>query len=270
MTDTTLFALYDAREGAAQAAERLAAEVGLASSDITVIPQQGSASGDAGNTAFLGALENLRISDPDRQAYVEAIRRGGALLAARVEEDSAETAMDVLEKHGAVDIDDRQQAWRAEGWKGGETHETSSAAPRHGGAAEHSSITLAEEQLRVGKRAVEGGRVRVRRYVVETPVEEQVTLHDEHVSVEHRKMDRPATAADGALFEEQTVEMTGTNEEATVSKTAHVTGEVVVSKDTQERAETVRDTVRHTDVAVDDEPATGDNRAAERTSRNAG
>ena len=54
------------------------------------------------------------------------------------------------------------------------------------------AIPIVEEQLRVGKRQVAGGRVRVRSYVVETPVQEQVTLRDETVRVERRPVDRPA------------------------------------------------------------------------------
>jgi stress response protein YsnF len=87
---------------------------------------------------------------------------------------------------------------------------------------------------------------------VETPVEEQVTLRDEHVSVERRTVDRAPTPADEALFAERTIEATETDEEAVVSKTAHVTGEVVLSKTAEERVETVRDTVRRTEVEVED------------------
>ena len=54
-------------------------------------------------------------------------------------------------------------------------------------------IPLTEEQLKVGKRDVSHGRVRVRSYVVEEPVEEQVNLRQEHVHVERRPVDRPAT-----------------------------------------------------------------------------
>jgi hypothetical protein len=64
------------------------------------------------------------------------------------------------------------------------------------------------------------------------------------------------------LFAGRTVEMTETAEEAVVSKTAHVTEEVVVSKDSDERVEKVRDTVRHTEVEVDDTRATDDGMAA--------
>ena len=96
----------------------------------------------------------------------------------------------------------------------------------------------------------------MRSYVVETPVEEQVALRQERVDVERRPVDRPVTEAD-RLFQERAVEATETTEEAVVSKEARVTEEVVVRKEAEERTETVRDTVRRTEVEVDDERHAG-------------
>jgi uncharacterized protein (TIGR02271 family) len=119
-------------------------------------------------------------------------------------------------------------------------------------------IDLAEETLRVGKRTVGGGRVRVRSYLVETPIEEQVTLREEHVAIERRPMDRAPTAADEALFGERVIEATEVSEEAVVAKEARVTEEVVLRKGTEERVETVHDTVRRTEVEVEDTRTTDD------------
>ena len=91
-------------------------------------------------------------------------------------------------------------------------------------------IALVEERLTVGKRTVAGGSVRVRSYVLETPVEEQVSLRDETVSIERRAADRPVTGADGAAFRDRTIEATETDQEAVVAKTARVTGELVMRK----------------------------------------
>jgi uncharacterized protein (TIGR02271 family) len=113
-------------------------------------------------------------------------------------------------------------------------------------------IPIVEERLRVGKRETAHGRVRIRSYVVETPVQEQVTLHEERVQVDRRPVDRPVGAADD-VFRERTIEATETSEEAVVSKEARVKEEVVVRKQAEERTETVRDTVRQTKVEVEDE-----------------
>jgi len=112
-------------------------------------------------------------------------------------------------------------------------------------------IPVVEEQLQVGKRAVEHGRVRVRSYVTEQPVSEQVSLREENVNVERRPVDRPITGADA--FQERTIEMTEQGEEAVVSKEARVTEEVVLDKDVEQRSQTVQDTVRRTEVEVEDE-----------------
>jgi len=78
-------------------------------------------------------------------------------------------------------------------------------------------IPVAEEQIRVGKRDVSHGRVRVRSYIVETPVNEAVNLREEHVHVERRPVDRSLSDADRA-FQERTIEAEERGEEAVVSK----------------------------------------------------
>jgi uncharacterized protein (TIGR02271 family) len=275
MTQTTLTALYDTRGDADTAAERLVTEAGLARSDVTVTAQDAGAAEEGG---FLASLKSLFMPDRDRDTYAEAVRRGGFLLTARAEQGSAERAMDILEEHGAVDLDDRQQSWRTEGLSGQQatgaaatladgtvvtaapavpqpvppmTTATAPAATRPSETSDE-KIDLVEETLRVGKRTVGGGRVRVRSYVVETPVEEQVSLREEHVDIERRPMDRAPIPADEALFNERVIEATETGEEAIIAKEARVTEEVVLRKDTEERVETVQDTVRRTEVEVDD------------------
>ncbi|NOG71252.1 YsnF/AvaK domain-containing protein [Roseicella sp. DB1501] len=275
MTQTTLTALYDMRGDADTAAERLMTEAGLARSDITVTTQDAGAAEEGG---FLASLKSLFVSDQDRDTYAEAVRRGGFLLTARAWQGSTERAIDILEEHGAVDIDDRQQSWRMEEMNGQQstgaaatladgtvvaaapavsqpippTAAASAPAANRPSETGDEKIELVEERLRVGKREVGGGRVRVRTYVVETPVEEQVSLREEQIGIERRPMDRAPTAADDALFAERVIEATETGEEAVIAKDARVTEEVIVRKDVKERVETVHDTVRRTEVEVND------------------
>jgi uncharacterized protein (TIGR02271 family) len=131
---------------------------------------------------------------------------------------------------------------------------TSSAIPGSGTGREvpegEQVVPLSEEQLEVGKRTVDRGTTRIRRYVVEKPVEENVTLRGERVTVERR---RPieATATPGRdAFEERVVEVRETAEEPVVAKAAHVVEEVVVGREATERTETVKDTVRREEVEV--------------------
>jgi len=112
-------------------------------------------------------------------------------------------------------------------------------------------VPVVEEQIQVGKRQVERGGVRLYTRVTERPVEETVRLRDETVHVERHPVDRPAGDADLAAFKEGTIEVTETDEEAVVSKRTRVVEEVVVSKDVEERTETVRDAARRTEVEVE-------------------
>ncbi len=113
-------------------------------------------------------------------------------------------------------------------------------------------LPLSEEQLDVGKRTVDRGTTRVRRYVVEKPVEENVTLHGERVTVERRQPVETTAAPGTGAFEERVVEVRETAEEPVVAKTARVAEEVVVGREATERTETVRDTVRREEVEVTD------------------
>lgn len=135
--------------------------------------------------------------------------------------------------------------------RGMEAQATSSAA---GAAQAQDEITLPviEEEIRIGKRTIETGGVRVQSRVTERPVEETVILREEQVNVERRPVDRAVTQADAAIMKEGTLEVTTMAEEAVVGKQARVVEEVVVGKEVQERTETVRDTVRRTDVEVEE------------------
>ncbi|ACL62348.1 YsnF/AvaK domain-containing protein [Methylobacterium nodulans] len=109
-------------------------------------------------------------------------------------------------------------------------------------------IPLAEETLIVGKHTVNSGTTTVRRYVVEVPTEQQVTLYDEKVVVERRK---PVTdAATGEALTEFTVEMVETSEVPLVAKGVKVREEVVVRRERTKRVETVRDTIRRDEVEI--------------------
>ena len=111
-------------------------------------------------------------------------------------------------------------------------------------------IPLSEETVQVGKRAVDGGTTRVRRYVVERPVEEQIRLRDETVNVFRRPASGTGeTVADA--FRDREVVVNETSEEAVVGKSTRVVEEVVVQKGVAARVETVRDTVRREEVEID-------------------
>jgi stress response protein YsnF len=102
----------------------------------------------------------------------------------------------------------------------------------------------------VGKRLVEHGTTRIRRFVTEKPVEAQVSLHEEHVEVIRRAITDPDYIRN-LEWADKTVEVTETAEEPVISKTAHVVEEVVIRKEGKDHVETLRDKVRRQQVDVE-------------------
>ena len=242
MADRTLTALYQTQAEADAAKQRLTA-LGVSASDID-IHNETSAGQAGGEGGLFGGLGKLFGHHEDTHAYAEGLRRGHVLLTARVDEGRATTAAEALDATGAVDFDRSQSEWKQAGW----TAPATGTAPA--AATADTAIPIVQERLVVGKREVDRGGVRVRSYVVETPVSEQVSLREETVDVQRRAVDRPFTDADDA-FRERTLEMTETGEEAVVGKQAFVTEEIGLKKDVGQRTEEVRDTVRHTEVEVE-------------------
>jgi len=223
-----------------------------------------------------GSLVDAGVDEDDARAYAEGVRRGGALVTVRASESDVDRIVDILDDEGTVDFEERQSNWRSEGWTGG----TSAGIPAAGmmsgrdamaantdksGAASMANrdslsgatgrdevIPVVEEQLHVGKRDVSGGRVRIHSHVVERPVQEQVNLREERVHVERRPVDRALKDTDAA-FRDRTIEAEERREQAVVSKEARVKEELVVRKDVEQRTETISDTVRSTEVNVEDE-----------------
>jgi len=201
---------------------------------------------------------------PDRQAhhYAESIRRGSILVMVQTSDEEAETAADVMSRHGAIDVDRRASRWQqSENYAGFNEQATplsqEERARERATNVEHYErgervLPILEEQLRIGKREVERGAIRIYTRVVSRPVEEQVRLREEHVAVKRRPVDRPVQGAEWDSFREGSIEVTEKGEEPVIAKQARVVEEVVVGKETRERVETVRETVRKTEVEVEE------------------
>lgn len=278
-----LTGLFDTRQEADAVVEHLLQHDGIDRSHVRVYAVDADTASDYRTTddkGFWASLKDLFVPDEERATYTEGLRRGGVVVSAEVPEQLLDHASDVFESHGAVDLDAREAEWRNQGWSdtthGLTTGDTTTSLPQSptapgtmgtmpaampsadtasavGTARDNGEevIPIVEEQIRIGKRDTEHGRVRVRSYVVETPVSEDVTLREEHVDVQRRPVDRPVSDAD-RMFEERTIEATEHGEEAVVAKEARVKEEVVIRKSATEHTETVKDTVRHTEVDVDD------------------
>ncbi len=263
MTTRTLTAMFKTRADAEKAGQMLASQLHLTQGTIRVSP--GASSTDAGynkadpyaEKGFFGSIKDMLLPEEDRYAYAEGMRRGAVLLNATVDESQVTQASSVLEQSGALDLDAQEASWRQSGWTGYDAtahDKVRTAAPVATGWT-GDTIKVLEERLTVGKRMVEHGGVRVRAYVIERPVEAQVTLHEEHLTIERRPVNRPATAADVTEFADKTLEGRATREEAVVSKDVRVVEEIGLKKEVADRVETVRDTVRKTEVDVEDAAA---------------
>ena len=227
-----------------------------------------------------GSLVDAGVDENDAHAYAEGVRRGGALVTVRASESEVSRIVDILDDEGTVNFDERADTWRSEGWTGGMTDAGATATTSAGmmgtglsdslGGSRSTGMTdrttstgrgdevipVVEEELHVGKREVNRGRVRIHSHVVETPVSEQVSLREERVHVERRAATgdmRTGSVGNENLFQERTIEVEERGEEAVVSKEARVTEELVVRKDVDQRTQTVSDTVRKTEVEVEDE-----------------
>lgn len=284
MTTRTITAMFNSREEAEQAGKMLVSQMGLTSAMVKTSPNAGMT--DAGyessrpyeEKGFFGSLKDMLIPDEDRYGYAEGMRRGAVLLSAQVDETQIDKASDVLEHAGALDLDEQEASWRKSGWTGYDatthgsmstgatgaatTGATGTAAAAGMQAGKDETLKVVQERLVVGKRAVEGGRVKVRAYVVERPVEETVRLHEESVQVDRRPVDRLATAADMDAFQERTIEARAMSEEAVIGKEVRVVEEIGIHKEAADRSQTVRDTVRETKVDVEDTTTTGRNAGA--------
>jgi stress response protein YsnF len=171
-----------------------------------------------------------------------------------------ERVADILEEFNPVHMDDGTETGTAPVSMGAEQGEYAPAgsSQMRAGAPELTKegeqvIPVVKEELAVGKRASER-HYRIRTYVVETPIEQQVTLRDERVIVERR----PASGAVGTdpdALREREFDVVERHEEPVVEKRARQVEEVVVRREASERVETVHDTVRETKVDVDKELA---------------
>ena len=188
-------------------------------------------------------FQSLVGGDEDAHGhYASGVNQGGALLTVTTEDENAAEVAGLLRQHGARDIEGGSQQTAV----ADSAYRNTTAANVTG----ETSIPVVEEELVVGKREVDRGGVRVYSHVVERPAEADVTLRDERINVERRAVNRPATAADFQTGD-GSFELRASGEEAVVGKSSRVVEEVLIGKDTTERTEAVHDTVRKTEVEVE-------------------
>jgi len=279
----TVIGMFDDAQQAREAALKLE-NVGVTRDHIDISAQSAAgtahtATPDRDDDTISGFFRSLFNSDDEVSKYSSVARRGAMVTVHADSPQQAERARDILDQCGAVDVDERHQQYQT-GWTGmaaGQSpasqstgmssQDTSSATPMgatagaqnlnrqdvtgRGADATDRAIPIIEEHLQVGKREVETGGARIRSRIVEKPVEEHLRLRQEHVWIERNPVNRPASEADIQGFREGQIEMTEHAEVPVVNKEARVVEEIRMGKEVEERDETVRGTVRRTDVDVE-------------------
>lgn len=206
---------------------------------------------DQYNAQLAQRLTQAGVPEQDARLYAQGIQDNHPLVIVQgLDTNSAPTVADVLDRHHLIDITQRHSQYD----HSQTTRDTSRTGQTNLHQGGEMTIPIIEEQISVGKREVEHGGVRVETHITEQPVNEQVTLRHEKVEVERHAVDRPASERDINQVREGTIEVEARAEEAVVSKQARVVEEVVINKTQHEHNQTIQDTVRRTDVDVENLP----------------
>ncbi|RYY19230.1 MAG: DUF2382 domain-containing protein [Cytophagaceae bacterium] len=269
MKNQTVIGIFNTAAEAKQAVQQLSnagfeldfvdvsqASSGGSSSDSNYTNTSGTATEAVGDAAgrtgdsIGGFFSSLFGGDNDEATtYAEVTRSGHSLVTVHVDTaEQARKAADILDDAGALDVDSKAAEY------GVNNSYTANRNTTQQDQADGMTAQVIEEKLEVGKRTEQTGGVRLRSRIVEKPVEASVRLREEHVTVQRTPVNRPATEADFQAFKEGDMTVTESAERAVVAKEAHVVEEVSLGKQVTEREETIHDTVRNTEVDVEQLP----------------
>lgn len=82
----------------------------------TAVGAAGGAVAGGAAGGLIGAMTRSGVSEEDANVYAEGVRRGGTLVTARVEDEFAPVAEDILKRSNRVDPVDRRAAYQEQGW----------------------------------------------------------------------------------------------------------------------------------------------------------
>jgi uncharacterized protein (TIGR02271 family) len=276
MAYETLVAAYDTNEHAMSAVNALKAG-GFHPDDISVFNDARLAvvgkSGTAPKPAGLWSrLFGGDINKYEATVYGNTVNEGGTVVSVRVPEDQVAHASGILDLHRPIDIHDRavttglapvahvESAAKAIAAKPLAADQSTAVTPKL--AEIHpDTLRLAEEQLQVGKKMVQTGKTRVRRFTTERDVAQDVTLHEEHAEVLRTALSKPAELKD-VDWGDREIEVVETAEQALVSKTARVVEEVSLRTKGDEHVETIHEKLRRQQAEVEKVDTSGKPRRA--------
>jgi uncharacterized protein (TIGR02271 family) len=226
----SVIALYEDRKVCRSALDELV-EHGFEKERISVVSNGHDTTGRT-EKELMRDLDARNVPRDDAERYIESVRRGRALVLVDTNDERASEASSILDRHTPVDFE-----------------------PETGRASMGESsqrMDVVEEEVKIGKRPVQRGGVRIHTHVTERPVEENIELREEHAHVERRRADETLSPAEAErAFKEETIEVTTHGEEPMVTKEAHVVERVDVGKEVETRTARVRETERRQDVEVE-------------------
>jgi uncharacterized protein (TIGR02271 family) len=271
MAFETLVAAYDNNEHAMAAANALKAG-GYHRDDISILDQARLAAGKGQKPVGLWQrLFGEDINKYEATVYGDVIRAGGVVLSVRVPREQVAQAAGILDLHHPINVHDRAVTTGAaqEAHVEAAKKETQvPLAPQQDVAVTSKqaqlhpdSMRLAEEHLEVGKKMVETGRTRVRRFTTESDVEQDVTLHEEHAELLRKAVSQPTAAAD-IDWSDQEMEVAESKEQALVKKTARVVEEISLRTKGDDHIETIHEKLRRQQAEIEQVDAGGKPRRA--------
>jgi stress response protein YsnF len=223
---TSIIGLFESSDLADKVRGELV-KAGVKKDSVTIFTEKAS-------SKLVGELVERGYQEDRARQYAEAVKKGGIVIAAEADDNKADQAVEVMNRFEL------------------KTPEELIERAGKGRSEETEAAQAVEETVRVGKEQVTGGK-RLVTNVTEREVEKPVTLREEKVEVERNHDSRRLSPEEAnKAFEEKTVEMTATSERPVVSKEARVVEEVALRKQAGERQETVRETVRRSEVEVED------------------
>jgi stress response protein YsnF len=271
MAFETLVAAFDNNEHAMAAVNALKAG-GYHKDDISILDQARLNAGKG--QKHIGLWQRLfgdDINKYEATVYGDVVKQGGVVVSVRVPREQVAQAAGILDLHHPINVHDRAittgvapQAHVEAAQKQTvmplatqqEPAVTSKQAQIH-----PDSLRLAEEQLEVGKKMVEAGRTRVRRFTTERDVEQDVTLHEEHAEVLRKAVSQPTTVAD-VDWSDREIEVAETKEQALVKKTARVVEEISLRTKGDDHIETIHEKLRRQQAEVEQVDTSGKPRRA--------
>src|SRR5262245_11668344 len=233
----TVIGLFDEKNEAMRAFSALAHE-GYAKADLDILT-----SDDSDDRPKLAHMREW-IPEPDATTYLEGVKHGGTIITANVADSAAGRAAEIMSGYKMGNLKNLGTELQKEQGR---------ALTLSDPAKNDNVLEVIEEQLEVGKEAVERGRMRIYNVTSEQQVSQDVNLRDETIRVNRRPVNR-SVKIDQDLFKERSFEMVEMDEIAKVGKTARVIEEVSLGKEVAQKVQTIKETLRRQDVKVEEVP----------------